>query len=86
MTRTHVDEGELVDLQRKALKVFQWLDQISERYPDSFSGPYRLAQSDLALLEDARALAREVSVAVDDLTEFVRHSRCIDDVFFPEEL
>lgn len=78
MTRTHVDEAELVDLQRKALKVFQWIDQICERYSDSFSGPYRLAQSDVDLLDNAVKLAKEVFVAVDDLTEYVRHSRCID--------
>jgi hypothetical protein len=79
MTRTHVDEAELVDLQRNALKVFQWVDQVCERYPaNSLNGLYRLTQSDVDLLDNAVKLAKEVSVAVDDLTEYVRHSRCID--------
>jgi hypothetical protein len=73
MTRTHVDEAELVDLQRKALKVFQWVDQISWRRP------VRLSSSELDLLDATAKLAREVSVLVDDLTEYVRYSRCIDE-------
>jgi hypothetical protein len=66
MTRTHVDEGELVDLQRKALSVFKRLDSIADRM---FAHEEDYAPMDVANIDTAASLAREVSDQVDALTE-----------------
>ncbi len=71
MTRTHVDEGELVELQRKALALFTRVSAIA----DLVHSPYLISE-----VAYAQSLAREVSDQVDALTDFVRHSRMIDEV------
>ena len=78
MTRTHVEEGELVDLQRKALSVFKQIDNLCGRLGNLADRNREPAESDIDDTATAAALAREVSDAVDNLTEYVRHSRMLD--------
>jgi hypothetical protein len=78
LTRTHVEEGELVDLQRKALSVFKQVDNLCGRLGNLADRNREPAESDIDDTATAAALAREVSDAVDNLTEYVRHSRMLD--------
>ena len=71
MTRTHVEEAELLDLQRNALEVFQKLNKRAD-------SAERDGKKSAAWLGDIADLARKVSDAVDDLTDYVRHSRMPD--------
>ena len=70
MTRTHVEEGELVDLQRKALIVFQRIDALAEQM---YANEGRYAPMDLNAVDVACSYAKEVSDAVDALTDYVRN-------------
>jgi len=73
MTRTHVSEGELVELGRQALAVFRRLYELAERLE---MGLPRSAAPEA--VEDLAELAREVSDQVDALCEYIRHSRMLD--------
>jgi hypothetical protein len=75
MTRTHVEEGELVELQRKALSVFNRLDNLTERLGYLVGRNREPLELDIDNAANAASLAREVSDAVDQLTEYVRHQR-----------
>ena len=62
-------EGELIDLQRKARSVFQQVDNIAD-YVANRAEKFSAATCDQ--IDHAATLAREVSDAVDNLTDFVR--------------
>lgn len=75
LTRTHVDEFELIELQRKARSIFARIDSLAVymwNREEKFSSSMRES------VESAAHLCREVSDAVDQLTDYVRHSRMLD--------
>jgi len=74
MTRTHVEEGELVELQRKSLALFKLADDLADDIAEGLiEPPYRrLRQPDLDTADRLSEIAREVSDAVDALTDYVR--------------
>jgi hypothetical protein len=77
MTRTHVEEGELVDLQRRALSLFTRLDNLENRVLNlkERGNSLRLSDLEVSNFERLASLAREVSDAVDALTDYVRNNR-----------
>jgi hypothetical protein len=78
MTRTHVEEGELVELQRKALALFKTVDEVSDLLEEVYEEGRKnvsLKELEIQRIYNAADLAREVSDQVDDLTDYVRHSR-----------
>jgi len=78
MTRTHVDEFELIELQRKARSVFARVDSVAEFMNNRSHGRAQFSEAQLDSVEHAASLAREVSDAVDALTDYVRCSRMLD--------
>jgi hypothetical protein len=75
MTRTHVDEGELVELGRKALALLTRLDDFGGRLEELREDSCIPKQTDLDDIERITNLAREVSDQVDALTEYVRYQQ-----------
>ena len=79
MTRTHVDEVELIELGQDAIEVFSGLDQLAaqlEEYSDQH--PSKPIDRAATLAGNLEEIARQLSDKVDALCEYVRHSRMLD--------
>jgi hypothetical protein len=69
MTRTNIEESELIELQRNAIGLFHALEKFVRTKGGNFN------RDVCEELEWFQSYAREVSDQVDALTDFVRHSR-----------
>jgi hypothetical protein len=72
VTRTHVDESELVDIGQDALALLYALQGLAYHI-DHYDGLKYLDK-----VNDLTSLACELSDQVDALCEYIRHSRMLD--------
>jgi hypothetical protein len=78
MTQTHVSEGELVEVERKALFVVHDLQRLANQLVNISEGGRGSIAGAGQTADDLADLAREVSDQVDALCDFIRTSRMID--------